>query len=131
MANPSNSAVELNVAIIISSGPGFASFVRSSFPILSSVAGSFFSSGSKVRDSEAMPVKPGYANSDRSSEPDYGTDPSLDRSLRFYEMNDTWMLKSGVTAEDVKLENTDGGIMRTIAVDQHVKMTTTKQVSNK
>jgi hypothetical protein len=128
MTNSSSSAVELNVAIIISSGPGFASFVRSYFPMLSSVAGSFFSSGSKVRDSEAMPVKPGYANSDRSSEPDYGMDPALDRSLRFYELNDAWMLKSGVTADDVKFENTDGGIMRTIAVDQQVKMTTTKAV---
>jgi hypothetical protein len=121
--NTLNSAIELNVAIIVSSGPGFASFIRSYFPVLSSVAGSFFSSGSRARDSEAMPVKPGYANSDRSSEPDYGIDPALDRSLRFYELNDTWMLKSGVTADDVKLENTEGGIMRTIAVDQHVKMT--------
>jgi hypothetical protein len=123
-----HSAVELNVAIIVSSGPGFANFIRSHVPMLSKVAGSFFSSGSKVRDSEAMPVKMSgkYANSDRSSEQDFAQVPSHDRSLRFYELNDTWMLKSGVTAEESKIENKDGGILRTVAVEQ--KSTSTEKL---
>jgi hypothetical protein len=123
------SAVELNVAIIVSSGPGFASFIRSHVPMLSNVAGSFFSSGSKIRDSERTPAKTNgkYANSDRSSEQDFPQKSSQDRSLRFYELNDTWMLKSGAAAEDTRIENKDGGIMRTIAFEQQVKTTTSME----
>jgi hypothetical protein len=53
-----HSAIELNVSLIVSSGPGFASFTRTYMTALSSVADSFFTMGSNIRDSEAALAKP-------------------------------------------------------------------------
>jgi hypothetical protein len=88
-----HSAIKLNVSLIVSSGAGFASFTRTYMPALSSVAGSLFNMGSKIRDSEAALAKPeknyvqseknsNYANSDKAPSPSMADDISLDHSPR-------------------------------------------------
>ncbi|OAL01488.1 hypothetical protein IQ06DRAFT_335785 [Phaeosphaeriaceae sp. SRC1lsM3a] len=128
------SGVELNVAIIVSSGPGFASFVRANVPTLSSYAGSFFSMGSKTRDSEAdiTGKESNYASSDKTSEyahsqsdktsnASVAEEDSLDHSLRYYGLSDVHMMKSVAAADERHLESREGGIMRTMTVEQQIK----------
>lgn len=128
------SGVELNVAIIVSSGPGFASFVRAKIPTLSSYAGSFFSMGSKSRDSEAdiTGKDSSYANSEKTSEYAHShsektsnasimEEDSIDQSLRLYGLSDAHMVKSGATADESVVDSRDGGIMRTMTVEQQIR----------
>jgi hypothetical protein len=88
-----HSAIELNVSLIVSSSSGFASFTHTYMIALSSAADSFFSMGSKIRDSEAALAKPeknyvhseknsNYANLDKAPSPSMTDDISLDHSPR-------------------------------------------------
>lgn len=104
------SDIELNIAIIVSSSPGFASFTRNHIPALSFVAGSFFSTDSKTRDSEAALAAQDSEYSQSDKAPTTSSDKE-ERGLRHHQSKDVWFLKSGET----------GKIMRTIELDQHVK----------
>lgn len=129
-ADKTNSGVELNVAIIVSSAPAFSSFARTKLlqmPAVKSLLSSF-SSGSKALDSEAN-AGSGPANDRPVNRSDEDTPPQI-RSHRYYEMNDTWMLKSVATVDEEGMQRTpvggrvaDNGIMRTVAFGQAVTKT--------
>jgi hypothetical protein len=63
-------------------------------------------------------------------------DPSQNRNSQYYELNDTWMLKSAATADVAVTDRAlidsngsrEGGIMRTIALDQKVRTTSTENL---
>lgn len=108
--------------------------MRANVPTLSSYAGSFFSMGSKSRDSEADVTgkESDYATSEKTSEYAHSQsdktsnvsvveeDP-IDHSLRVYGLSDAHMMKSGATADDRVIESRDGGIMRTMTVEQQIR----------
>jgi hypothetical protein len=110
------SDVELNVAIIVSSGPGFASFTRSQIPALYSIARSFFSSGIKSHDSEAALAAQDNDHACSGKAATIGSNKKK-RSLRHYCSKDAWPLKIG--GKETMKE--DGKIVRTIELNQHVK----------
>ncbi|KAL5120454.1 hypothetical protein ACEQ8H_001744 [Pleosporales sp. CAS-2024a] len=126
------SAVELNVAIIVSSGPGFASFTRRHVPALSSIAGSFFSSDNKVNDSEIALARGNdkHAHLDKTPTPTIGSGGE-DRRFRQNQFNDVWFLKSSATADEAMLTAKDARILRTIEVDQSVKKASLASTSTK
>lgn len=78
-------------------------------------------SRSNLYDPEVAPSDQDEGNPDAkgSAKPSY-TDPTLDRNHRYYELNDTWMLKSGATVDQDGADAVavDGAIVRTVAFDQ-------------
>jgi hypothetical protein len=102
-----NSALELNVAILVSSAPGFSKYFNAHFlelPLVKSLLSSFSShSRSATHDSEvAISEKP-----PRSAEA--VPRPTQDRSRRYYELNDTWMLKTDASADPMPPSATYAG----------------------
>ncbi|KAK3937250.1 hypothetical protein QBC46DRAFT_416578 [Diplogelasinospora grovesii] len=138
------SAVELDVAIIVSSAPAFSSFAQShlllQMSVVNSILSSFSSGGggsssSKAYDSEAAvgsgaavaehKIGDGNGSSGRVLS---GQDPTLDRSHRYYELNDTWMLKSeasvdqkGIGRMPPAVKSGKGGIVHTVTFEQAVR----------
>lgn len=90
--------------------------------------------GSKTRDSEAdiTGKESNYASSDKTSEyahsqsdktsnASVAEEDSLDHSLRYYGLSDVHMMKSVAAADERHLESREGGIMRTMTVEQQIK----------
>lgn len=124
-----NSLLELNVAIVVSSAPAFASFARSHFPEVSAIK-SFFSSltsfPGKTRNPESTAASSFKA--DRMP-PNDGEQAEYHPNHHYYELNETYGLQSGASVDQSgKLWAPsssglpgEGGIVRTTAFEQTVK----------
>jgi hypothetical protein len=90
--------------------------------------------GSKSRDSEAdiTGKQSDYATSEKTSEYAHSQsdktsnasvieEDSIDHSLRVYGLSDAHMMKSGATIDERVIESRDGGIMRTMTVEQQIR----------
>ena len=89
-----HSFVELTVAIIVCSAPGFTNFSRSYFPKLSSVL-----SRSKPSDSEDVLIesRDKYRSSSRTKSTGVAGELPLDHNRPYYELDDAWKHQRGAT----------------------------------
>ncbi|PSN69491.1 hypothetical protein BS50DRAFT_633229 [Corynespora cassiicola Philippines] len=96
------SAVEPNITIIMSSGPGFVKFVRSYISNLPS----FFSSRQKRSSEGAYPHSDHLErNSDRSA--GGAPNPAIRMDHQYYELNETSMLRTGASTNTKDLNSED------------------------
>ena len=97
----------------MSSATGFASFIRCYLPK---------SPLATVTDKSDHPNNTIGSGPSKSRRAGHVEDAKFDRDRRYYELNDSWMLKSGTTMDPESQRIMDGGILRTTAVEQEVKI---------